>query len=220
MTGISRNAILYIVPVLFGVIFHEAAHGWTAEKFGDPTARKAGRITLNPLVHIDPVGTILLPLLLLFMNAPFLFGWAKPVPVQFENLRGGRRSMALVALSGPMANLLLAVLGAVIYHGIRFGLKDGWIQDHNLIHFVADPVYQMVRIAIVFNLVLVVMNLLPIPPLDGGRVVAGFAPLSVASAIDKMERYGMLIVLVLIGSGLWGHIVGPIMDVLLRLLLG
>jgi Zn-dependent protease len=220
MTGIAPNAILYIVPVLFGVICHEVAHGWVAEKLGDPTARQSGRITLNPLVHIDPVGTIMLPLLLYFINSPFLFGWAKPVPVQFANLRGGRRSMALVSLSGPMTNLLLAILSAPVYHMVLAGVKSGRISEGGLLISIAEPIFQMAIISIRFNLVLMVVNLFPIPPLDGGRVLAGILPLHLASKLDQLERFGMLFVLILIGSGLWGYIVTPILNVLMRMFMG
>lgn len=220
MTGIAPNAILYIVPVLFGVICHEVAHGWVAEKLGDPTARQSGRITLNPLVHIDPVGTIMLPLLLYFINSPFLFGWAKPVPVQLANLKGGRRSMALVSLSGPMTNLLLAILSAPIYHMVLAGVKTGLISEGGLLISIAEPIFQMAIISIRFNLVLMVVNLFPIPPLDGGRVLAGVLPLHLASKLDQLERFGMLFVLILIGSGLWGYIVTPILNILIRMFMG
>lgn len=119
-----QKMVLSIVPLLFAVILHEVAHGWVAEKLGDPTARRMGRITLNPISHIDLIGTIILPGLLLLTGSPFLFGWAKPVPVNFGNLRGGRRDMALVALSGPLTNFLLAVLSSIVFH-LTFGGMAG-----------------------------------------------------------------------------------------------
>lgn len=213
------NAVLYIVPLLFAVILHEVAHGWVAEKLGDPTARMMGRITLNPISHIDPIGTILLPGVLLVTGAPFLFGWAKPVPVIFSNLRGGRRDMALVALSGPLTNFVLAALSSFVFH-LTFtsflgpdGLSRFWAMWLN------DPIRQMALISVKFNLVLMVVNLFPILPLDGGRIVAGLAPLPIAIALERTERFGMLILLLLIGSGYWSYIVSPVIFFLGQFLL-
>lgn len=213
------NAVLYIVPLLFAVILHEVAHGWVAEKLGDPTARMMGRITLNPISHIDPIGTILLPGVLLVTGAPFLFGWAKPVPVIFSNLRGGRKDMALVALSGPLTNFVLAAISSVVFH-LTFssflgpdGLSRFWAMWLN------DPIRQMALISVKFNLVLMVVNLFPILPLDGGRIVAGLAPLPIAMALERTERFGMLILLLLIGSGYWSYIVSPVIFFLGQFLL-
>lgn len=206
--------------MLLGVILHEVAHGWMAEKFGDPTARMMGRITLNPIVHIDPIGTVLLPLILLITKAPFLFGWAKPVPVNFGNLRGGRQSMAWVALAGPMTNFLLAAASAGIYHGIFSGFKSGWIPAGSIMASVAEPLFLMAGISVQFNLVLMVINLLPIPPLDGGRIAVGLLPAPIAMQLERLERFGILIVLLLIATGAWGYIVRPVLTVFTQLLLG
>jgi Zn-dependent protease len=214
------TAALYLVPLLFGVVLHEVAHGWMAEKFGDSTARRMGRITLNPLVHIDPVGTILLPVVLILIRAPFLFGWAKPVPVRFENLKGGRRAGAVVALAGPATNFLLAVVSAGIYHLIHYTFDHGIISSNSVPGLIAEPLFLMARISVTFNLVLMVINLLPIPPLDGGRVLAGLLPAGPASFLDHVEKYGMLIVLLLIGTRLWEYIVQPVLAVFLKIFLG
>ncbi len=212
-------AVLYIVPLLFAVILHEVAHGWVAEKLGDPTARLLGRITLNPISHIDMVGTIILPGVLYITGSPFLFGWAKPVPVNFANLRGGRRDMALVALSGPLTNFVLATLSSIVFH-LTFsdflgpeGISRFWYTWMN------EPVRGMALISARFNLVLMVVNLLPVLPLDGGRILVGLAPLRIAIALEQMERFGMLIVLLLIGSGLWSYIVTPVISVFWRFLM-
>jgi Zn-dependent protease len=195
-------AALYVVPLLFAVIIHEVAHGWVAEKLGDPTAKLLGRITLNPIVHIDPIGTILLPAILWATHSPFLFGWAKPVPVNFANLRGGRKDMAMVGLAGPLSNFILATLSSVIFHFSAGGANSA--------QWISVPVHAMAAISVEFNLVLMVINLLPILPLDGGRIVAGLAPLRFAVAMEHVERFGMLIVLLLIASGAWSHIVNPV----------
>ena len=161
------------MPLLFAIILHEVSHGWVAEKLGDPTARLLGRITLNPISHIDPIGTIILPGILLLTGSHFLFGWAKPVPVNFANLRGGRRDMALVALSGPLSNFLLAVLGSIIFHLTLAALSgSGSILDRIIV-----PVHVMAQLLWSwFNLMLMVINLFPILPLDGGRIVVGTGP--------------------------------------------
>lgn len=206
--------------MLLGVVIHEVAHGWVAEKFGDPTARMMGRITLNPIVHIDPIGTVLLPLILLITKAPFLFGWAKPVPVNFGNLRGGRQSMAWVAMAGPVTNFLLAAASAGIYHGIFYGFKSGGIPANSIMASVAEPLFLMAGISVQFNLVLMVINLLPIPPLDGGRIAVGLLPAPIAMQLERLERFGILIVLLLIATGAWGYIVRPVLTVFTQLLLG
>lgn len=214
------NASLYAVPLLLGVIAHEVAHGWVAEKFGDPTARLMGRINLNPLVHIDPIGTVVLPLLLLISKAPFLFGWAKPVPVNFGNLRGGRKSMAWVALAGPMTNFILAAGSALLYHVIFSGFKSGMIAAGSVLGSIAEPLFLMAGISVQFNLVLMVINLLPIPPLDGGRIMVGLLPLQLSLQLERLERFGILIVLLLIATGAWGYIVRPVLSIFMRLFLG
>ena len=225
LQDIIVKVALYAIPLLFAVVAHEVAHGWVAEKLGDPTARLMGRLTLNPLVHIDPVGTVILPLMLLLIHSPFLFGWAKPVPVNFANLRGGRRDMALVAVSGPMTNLFLATVSAGIYHFLLSGFERGWIADDGVLSVVAEPLFMMAKISITFNLVLMAFNLIPILPLDGGRILVGVLPAALASKMEPLERYGMLIFLLLIGipvlrSYLWGYFLNPIMNVFMRLLLG
>jgi Zn-dependent protease len=207
--------VLSIVPLLFAIILHEIAHGWVAEKLGDPTARQMGRITLNPISHIDLIGTIILPGILLLTHSPFLFGWAKPVPVNFGNLRGGRKDMALVALSGPLTNFCLAVLSSIVFH-LTLGATAG---ATGVFPGVIVPVHLMAFSSVQFNLVLMAINLLPVLPLDGGRIVAGLAPLEMAVAMQRMERYGMLIVLLLIGSGIWSYILRPVINLFWRILM-
>jgi len=219
------KAALYAIPLLLAVTAHEVAHGWMAEKLGDPTARAMGRLTLNPLVHIDLMGTIVLPLMLILIQSPFLFGWAKPVPVNFANLRGGRRDMALVALSGPATNLLLAMASAVAYHVLLAGFQGGWIAAEGALAWLAEPLLLMVRISLIFNLVLMAFNLIPILPLDGGRILVGVLPAGLAVRLESLERYGMRIFLLIIAvpvlrASLWGYFLNPIVDTFMRLLLG
>jgi Zn-dependent protease len=188
---------VWIVPVLFAITVHEVAHGWVARQLGDRTAQMMGRLTLNPIKHIDPVGTLLVPAMLLLLGSGILMGWAKPVPVVMRNLRRPRRDMALVAAAGPAANLLMALGWAVVtrlavdYHLALEGDTG-----------VAALFVLSAGVAGVFiNTVLMVLNLLPIPPLDGGRVLAGLVPAAVSGWLDRMEPYGLIIVLVLLVSG-------------------
>jgi Zn-dependent protease len=207
--------ILLIVPLVFAIILHEVSHGWVAEKLGDPTARLLGRITLNPIPHIDPIGTIILPGILLLTGSPILFGWAKPVPVNFGNLRGGRRDMALVALSGPMSNFMLAILSSIVFHLTFSGTRGA----PGILSLITVPVHIMAMLSVKINLVLMVINLFPIVPLDGGRIVVGLAPEPIAIAMARMERWGMLIVLLLLASGVWSYVVGPVINIFWRILM-
>ncbi|MDY6908939.1 MAG: site-2 protease family protein [Thermodesulfobacteriota bacterium] len=215
-----RSISIFALPLLLAVMAHEVAHGWVAEKLGDPTARLMGRITFNPLVHIDPVGTVILPVALMLMNAPFLFGWAKPVPVNFANLRSGRRSMAWVAVSGPLTNLMLACLSALAYRAVLLLYATGWIHHSGLLVSIAEPVFLMARFSVVFNVVLMVINLFPVPPLDGGRILTGLLPRNWAYRVAALERYGMIIILLLIATGMWGNLLDPVLSLFLRVLLG
>lgn len=213
------NASLYVVPLLLAVTAHEVAHGWVADKRGDPTARSLGRITLNPFAHIDLVGTIILPAILILTRTPFLFGWAKPVPVHFDNLRGGRRDMALVAASGPVANLLLAIASALVYRAVLAGNDLGLPMRSDLFAFIAVPLKSMAAKSVELNLVLMTLNLLPVPPLDGGRILIGLLPERLGALLEPLERFGLLIVLLLIGTDAWGHVMRPILKTFLRIFL-
>jgi len=184
IAGLLYVGSTWVIPVLFAVTLHEAAHGFVAWWLGDDTAYRQGRVTLNPFKHVDPFGTVLLPALLLFVHAPFLFGWAKPVPVAFQRLHNPRRDMVLVAAAGPGTNLILAAAAALMVHAVAF-LPGG----------LAAWSVQMLYNGILLNLVLAVFNMLPLPPLDGGRVAVGLLPNILARPLAGLERFGMLIVI-------------------------
>lgn len=184
MQEMIYNASTWIIPALLAITLHEAGHAFAAWKLGDPTAKLQGRVTLNPIKHIDLMGTIIIPGLLLLLKAPFLFGYAKPVPVNFGRLGNPRRDMVLVALAGPGMNFLLAFLCALGFHLLTFLPEtQGMWTYHNL------------RNGLILNVVLGVFNLLPIPPLDGGKVAVGILPNSLAVPLAKLERYGFLVLI-------------------------
>jgi Zn-dependent protease len=191
---------VWVLPVLFAITVHEVAHGWVAKQLGDPTAQRLGRLTLNPLKHIDPVGTILVPGLLLVIGG-FMFGWAKPVPVTWENLRHPKRDMAIVAIAGPASNFVMAIIWALI-------AKLGSLLPETL-QFLGLPMAYMGIAGISINIALMVLNLLPLPPLDGGRVVAGLLPGPWAWQFNRIEPFGFFILLALLATGLLGKLLTP-----------
>lgn len=193
---LAQKLSVWALPVLFAITLHEVAHGWVARSLGDPTAALAGRLTLNPIKHIDPVGTLLVPAVLLAMGG-FLFGWAKPVPVDARRLPHPRRDMAIVAVAGPLSNLLMAALWAL---GLKLILLSGSESAIML------GLRYMCVAGVVINLVLMVLNLLPLPPLDGGRVLAGLVPDGAARALDRIEPYGLVILIVLLATGVLGKL--------------
>ncbi len=199
--------IVIIVILLFSVVVHEVSHGLVAEHLGDPTARDEGRLTLNPIPHIDPFGSILLPVFMWIATAgQFVFGAAKPVPVNYYNLRNPRRDMALVAASGPASNLLLAAASAL---PLRFGLISPSSAGGDFL------------LSVVFiNVILAVFNAIPIPPLDGSKILAAFGPDSLVSWLASIERYGFLIILIFLYTGLLDIVLMPAMKFFLSLLLG
>jgi Zn-dependent protease len=209
--------VLWAVPVVFAITLHEAAHGYVARHFGDQTAYMLGRVTLNPLKHIDPIGTIAVPGFLIALSvltrAPlFIFGWAKPVPVNFGNLRHPKRDMFWVAGAGPFANFLMALGWAIL---LTAAAPAGAIDS--------DGLFEMAKAGIEVNLVLMALNLLPIPPLDGGRIALSLLPGPLAYRYSRLEPYGFMLVIVLLVTGVLNYLMLPIMsagEYAIRLLLG
>ncbi len=200
--------LIWVPPVLFAVTFHEIAHGWVANQLGDSTARQLGRLSPNPLKHVDLMGTIVVPILM-YLSTGMVFGWAKPVPVTWQNLRDPRRDMALVAAAGPLANLAMAVIWVII---IKISLFM-WPAAPMFAEFLIN----MGKAGIIINSILLVLNLLPVPPLDGSRIVMALLPNYAARLYHKIEPYGLIVLLVLLLSGLLGRVLQPLVETILQL---
>lgn len=211
-----RQIAIWALPVLAAIVFHEVAHGWVAYRLGDPTAARMGRLTLNPISHVDLFGTVLLPLLLIVVRAPFLFGYAKPVPVNYYNLNHPKRDMIWVALAGPVTNVLLALVSVIVLKVLL--ALDFFAQGPmgSLWLAVLTPLALMAKNSVIINVVLAVFNGFPIPPLDGGRVLVGLLPEPHSSALARVEPYGFLIILLLLMTNVLDGLIGPPV----RLLLG
>jgi Zn-dependent protease len=201
--SIVQKIIIWAIPVIFAITVHEVAHGWVALKFGDRTAQMMGRLTLNPIKHIDPVGTILIPAVLLMMGG-FIFGWAKPVPVSYQNLRNPKTDMAWVALAGPMANLVMAVIWALV---VKIGLE---MYQSGIA--VGEPMLLMGIAGVLINTMLMMLNLLPLPPLDGGRILVSLLPGPLSWQVSRLEPYGFFILVGLLYLGVISMLLMPMMS--------
>jgi len=203
---IVQKIAIYALPVIFAITVHEAAHGYAARYFGDMTAYQAGRISLNPVRHIDPIGTILVPTLTMLAGG-ILFGWAKPVPVDFSRLRNPKRDMLWVAVAGPASNLVMGIFWAFVLSFSAAAPAD-----------FATPLAYMAQAGIMINIVLMVLNLLPLPPLDGGRIAVSLLPSQLANRYARVEQYGFIILLVLLFTGILSKIMDPFIRTSLSLI--
>lgn len=204
--SIIQKIVIYALPVIFAITVHEAAHGYVAKYFGDMTAYNEGRISLNPIKHIDPFGTILLPALTIWFGG-ILFGWAKPVPVNFANLRNPKKDMLWVAAAGPASNFVMAIFWVFV---IKFAISAP--------ESIAYPLSMMGKAGVSINIVLMVLNLLPLPPLDGGRIAVSLLPNGLAQKFSQLERYGFIILIVLLFTGVLSKILDPLIDAVYSLI--
>ena len=202
LEALILKIVISAVPILFAITVHEASHGYAAKYFGDLTAEKMGRISLNPFRHIDPLGTIILPAITLIVGG-VLFGWAKPVPVNFANLRNPKKDMLWVAAAGPASNLVMAIAWGILLGFVKRGLDAGEFSP------AAYLFIEMAYVGITINVVLMVLNLLPMPPLDGGRIAVSLLPNNLATQLSRVEQYGFIILIALMFSGVLGKILSP-----------
>jgi Zn-dependent protease len=212
MASIFQKISIYLIPTLLAIILHEVSHGWVADRLGDSTARYSGRLTLNPVAHIDLFGTIILPLILLITPGNFIFGYAKPVPINPYNLRNPRRDIIWVSLSGILTNLALAAVSAMLFRFVVSASPGSW-------SLIAIPLAMMLRVSVMINIILAIFNAIPIPPLDGSRVLAHLLPPDQAAVFSKLEPYGFIIILLLFFTGMIDFI-WPIVRFFMVLFLG
>ena len=204
-----QRLIIAAIPILVAITFHEVAHGFVANKLGDPTAKMMGRLTLNPIAHIDPIGTIIVPVMLFILsNGAFIFGTAKPVPVNFYNLKRPRRDTALVSAAGPATNIMIAFISILLYILIQVIFPPSSSSAFN--QKIMTPLVMMIQYSISFNIFIAAFNLFPVPPLDGGRIATSLLPTKYAYHFSKLEPYGILIVLGLWFTGIAHYIIVPI----------
>ncbi len=232
MGFLIQKLSIITLPILVAIIFHEVAHGFVANRLGDPTAREMGRLSLNPLVHVDIFGTVLLPLLLILSNSSIIFGYAKPVPVNFFNLRDPKRDMVWVAAAGPVTNLALAFLSSLLLRLLVYldpsllylqGMPYTLFSKHDILSSFTIPIFLMLIFSVQINILLAIFNLIPIPPLDGGRILVGVLPYRYSNILGNIEPFGWLILILIIfinPLGITDLLIFKMVNLLVNLLLG
>lgn len=217
VSGVVQQIIISAFPILIAIVFHELSHGFVAYKLGDPTAKMMGRLTLNPIAHIDPIGTIVMPIMLLVLtNGQFMFGYAKPVPINPMNFKNPKKDMAISAAAGPVSNILLAIFSALVLHFILTPFLR--IAPTSISKTIIIPLLLIFTSSAFFNIILACFNMIPIPPLDGGRVLTGLLPYKMAISFSKIEPFGFMIVLILIFTNMTSYIVTPFISFFVDLL--
>lgn len=214
---IIRQLAIVAVPILIAIVLHEISHGYVANKLGDPTAKNMGRLTLNPIAHIDIFGTVLMPIMIFILTSgQFVFGYAKPVPINPYNFKNPKRDMAISAAAGPATNIALAILSIILLRYIIAPVASFMPGDVAAMLF--KPLEMMLQASILINVILATFNMMPIPPLDGGRVLMGLLPHRYSEALGKIEPYGMIIILVLLITGIARYFISPIISIIMGIL--